>query len=81
MRSRSKAARCLVRIIFANLKRRRGKKKGALHIIGLKTGTEALLNSSCVIYSITAVREPPSLLLYFILPFPQFPPTWIVATT
>lgn len=79
-RSRSKAARCLVRIMLANLKRRGWGE--AVHIISLKTGTEALLNSSCVIYSITALCVCHlSFRPYFILPFLQFPPIWIVAAT
>lgn len=58
-------ARCLVRIMSANLKKE-GKKK-ALHIISLKTGIEALLNSSCVIYSSTVVCAtfPSSSTLFF----------------
>lgn len=79
MQYRSKAARCLVRIIFANLKRR-GVEGEAVHII-LKPGTEThwIQAVSCTL-SLPCMSHHP-FLLYLILLFLQFPPIWIVATT
>lgn len=58
--SGSQTARCLVRIMFANLKKGMKNKKKAIRIISLRRGTGSSVNSSCVIYPITAMCVPPS---------------------
>lgn len=79
--SGSQTARCLVRIMFANFKKGIKNKKKLCASSVWDEGQEALwIQAVSFIPSRPCVCHLP-LLLDFIFPFLQFPPTWIVAIT